>query len=72
MTAAQPNNLGYLAGTVGDEDVTDVVHRDVESPSPKYTGDMPDDPEEARSYRPGEDQPDEERADEERPDEDDG
>jgi hypothetical protein len=58
MTAAQPNDLGRLAGTFTDDAAAEGAQREAE-PQPEYTGDMPDDPEEARTYRPGEDQPDE-------------
>ena len=56
MTAAQPNDMTHLADTIGDETATERAARDAEAP-PKYAGDMPDDPEEARTYRPGDDQP---------------
>ena len=58
MTAAQPNNLGPLAGTVTDDASTEAAQRDAD-PQPEYVGDLPDDPGEARTYRPGDDQPDE-------------
>ena len=67
MTAAQPNNLGYLAGTVGDDDLADVTHREAEPKPTEYAGDLPDDPQEARRYR-----PDRELPDREQPDRDDG
>jgi len=58
MTAAQPNNLGPLAGTFTDDDAAEAAQRDAE-PQPEFVGDMPDDPEQARTYRPGDDQPNE-------------
>lgn len=58
MTGAQPNDLGRLAGTFSDDAAAGSAQREAD-PQPEYTGDMPDDPEEARTYRPGEDQPDE-------------
>jgi hypothetical protein len=58
MTAAQPNNLGPLAGTFTDDAAAEAAQQAAD-PQPEYAGDLPDDPEEARSYRPGDDQPDE-------------
>jgi hypothetical protein len=58
MTAAQPNNLGPLAGTFTDDAAAEAASRDADL-QPEYTGDMPDDPEQARTYRSGDDQPDE-------------
>jgi hypothetical protein len=58
MTAAQPNNITPLAGTFTDDAATEAARREAD-PQPEFVGDMPDDPEEARTYRPGEDQPDE-------------
>ena len=55
MTSApQPNELGYAADAAlearnVDPDATEEAER-----QPKYTGDMPDDPEQARHYRPDE------------------
>ncbi|MFL6127614.1 MAG: hypothetical protein ACJ73E_00930 [Mycobacteriales bacterium] len=62
MTAAQPNNLGFLAGTINDDTAEALRPEDrpEDEPPPKYAGGMPDDPEQARTYRPGDDdQPDE-------------
>jgi hypothetical protein len=71
MTSApQPNEIGYgidaaLEARGLDPDAVD----DEQERQPKYAGDMPDDPERAAHYRPGEDdQPDEH----DRPGEDDG
>ena len=58
MTAAQPNDIGHLAGTFTDDAATEAAQREAD-PQPKYTGNMPDDPEQARTYRPEDDQPDE-------------
>jgi hypothetical protein len=58
MTAAQPNDMTHLAGTIGDGTAAERAAREAEAP-PKYVGDMPEDQEEARTYRPGDDQPDE-------------
>lgn len=55
MTSApQPNELGYAADAAlearnVDPDATEEAER-----QPKYTGDMPDDPEQAKHYRPDE------------------
>jgi hypothetical protein len=58
MTGAQPNDMTDLAGTFTDDEAAEAARREAD-PQPKFAGDMPDDPEEARTYRPGEDQPDE-------------
>ena len=58
MTAAQPNNITPLAGTFTDDAAAEAARREAE-PQPDYVGDMPDDPEQARTYRSGDDQPDE-------------
>ena len=57
MTAAQPNDMTHLAGTIGDEAAAERRDRGAET-EPKYVGDMPDDPEEARTYRPDDEQSD--------------
>jgi hypothetical protein len=67
MTAAQPNNLGHLAGTFTDDDAASpAATRGEAEPQPEYVGDMPEDPEQARSYRPGEDQPEDQPGEETR------
>lgn len=55
MTAAQPNNLGPLAGTFTDDAAAEAAQQETD-PQAEYVGDMPDDPDEARTYRP-EDEP---------------
>jgi hypothetical protein len=57
MTAAQPNDMTHLAGTIGDEAAAERAGREAEAP-PKYVGDMPDDPDAARSHQPGDDEAD--------------
>lgn len=56
MTAAQPNDMTHLAGTFTDEKAAEAERVEAD-PQPEYVGDMPDDPEEARTYRPGVDGP---------------
>jgi hypothetical protein len=56
MTAAQPNDMTELAGTFTDEKAAEAARREAD-PQPEFVGDMPDDPEEARTYRPGDEQP---------------
>lgn len=56
MTAAQPNNITPLAGTFTDDAATQAARQEADA-QPEFVGDMPDDPEEARTYRPGVDGP---------------
>lgn len=55
MTTPQPNPIQNVEGHDAPDTVrhTDETEQDQQ---PKYVGDMPDDPEEAVHYRPGEDQ----------------
>lgn len=55
MTAAQPNDMTDLAGTFTDEKAARAAEVEAD-PQPEYVGDMPDDPEQARTYRPGQEQ----------------
>jgi hypothetical protein len=55
MTSApQPNELGYGAEAALKARNIDPDAVEEADKQPKYTGDMPDDPEEAKHYRPGE------------------
>ena len=58
MTAAQPNDIGPLADAAADGPPAEAAARDADGQK-EYAGDLPDDPEQARTYRPGDDQPDE-------------
>lgn len=53
MTSApQPNEVGYAADAALE---ARTVHPDVvDEDQPEYAGDLPDDPEQAKHYRPGE------------------
>jgi hypothetical protein len=57
MTAAQPNNIGPLADAAVGDAAAETAERSAEQ-QPEYVGDMPDDPDRARTYRPGDDQSD--------------
>lgn len=61
MTAAQPNNIGPLADAATQDHAAEAAARDADRQK-EYVGDLPDDPEQARTYRPGDDQPDEDSA----------
>jgi hypothetical protein len=61
MTAAQPNNIGPLADAAVGDTAAKAAEQSAEQ-QPDYVGDMPDEPDEARTYRPGDDQPDENRS----------
>ena len=50
----QPNELGYAVEPALEARNVDPDATDEAEPQPTYTGDMPDDPEEAKHYRPGE------------------
>jgi len=55
MTSApQPNELGYAVEPALEARNVDPDATDEAEPQPTYTGDMPDDPEEAKHYRRGE------------------
>lgn len=53
MTNAQPNPIEDL--TANAELRSDELTEEHAEAQPKYTGDMPEDPEEAVHYRPGDD-----------------
>jgi len=55
MTAAQPNNIGPLADAAAGETAAKAADQSAEQ-QPEYVGDMPDDRDEARTYRPGDEQ----------------
>lgn len=57
MTGAQPNPIDALTAETTSQ--PDVVAEQDAAANPEYVGDLPDDPEQARTYRPGNDQPDE-------------
>ena len=55
MTSApQPNELGYAVEPALEARNVDPEATDEADQQPEYVGDMPDDPEEAEHYRPGE------------------
>ena len=57
MTSApQPNEIGYgVDAALEAHDIDPDPAEDDPAQQPKYVGDLPDDPEEAKHYRPGED-----------------
>ena len=57
MTSApQPNEVGYAADAALEaRDIDPDAVDDQAEDRPKYAGDMPDDPEQAKRYRPDED-----------------
>jgi hypothetical protein len=57
MTSApQPNEIGYgVDAALEAHDIDPDPAEDDPAQQPKYVGDLPDDPEEARHYRPDED-----------------
>lgn len=60
MTGAQPNPLNEMSARAEYGNDTGFAAEAEAEPKPEYVGDMPEDPEQARTYRPGEDdQPDE-------------
>jgi hypothetical protein len=56
MTSApQPNEIGYgVEAALEAHDIDPDRAEDEQQERPKHTGDLPDDPEEAKHYRPGE------------------
>jgi hypothetical protein len=56
MTSApQPNEVGYgVDAALEAHDIDPDPTEDVPEQQPTYVGDMPDDPEQAEHYRPGE------------------
>jgi hypothetical protein len=55
MTSApQPNELGYAVEPALEARNVDPDATDEADAQPEYVGDMPDDPEESRHYRPDE------------------
>lgn len=57
MTGIQPNPIDALTAEASLD--ADTAAEQQAQANPDFVGDMPDDPEQARTYRPGDDQPDE-------------